>query len=228
MIRCGTIALVTGTHVGAFKVGAGTVSADLWLQALVHIKTLSVPASKTFRAGDTLVRAWGIHTLFIGTSAWRQTLIDILAVSSPRHTVPAVTVFAPEGPYGVDAATLPTHIEPQTFIHIYAASALLTGHKPCWANTQETSLCVLTATLGAEVWGLSTFVNVNAFPLLLAEPVAVVANAGVPHRQVDAVACPTDVWVHGALVDLCHLSRSNHLTGTRRGSFGSHFDRHRG
>lgn len=37
MVRCGAIALVTGTHVGAFKVGAGTVSADLWLQALVHI-----------------------------------------------------------------------------------------------------------------------------------------------------------------------------------------------
>lgn len=37
MVRCGAIALVTGTHVGTFKIGAGTVSADLWLQALVHI-----------------------------------------------------------------------------------------------------------------------------------------------------------------------------------------------
>lgn len=42
----------------------------------------------------------------------------------------------------------------------YTVRTLLTGHKPCWANTQETSLCVLTATLGAEVLDLSTFINV--------------------------------------------------------------------
>lgn len=53
----------------------------------------------------------------------------------------------------------PSDIRKKTVI-TYAASALLTGHKPCWANTQETSLCVLTATLGAEVLDLSTFVNV--------------------------------------------------------------------
>lgn len=37
MVRCRAIALVTGTHVGTFKIGAGTISADLWLQTLVHI-----------------------------------------------------------------------------------------------------------------------------------------------------------------------------------------------
>lgn len=48
----------------------------------------------------------------------------------------------------------------------------------------------------------------NAFPLLLAEPVAIIADAGVPHGQVDAVSCPTDVWVHGALVDLFERNKA--------------------
>lgn len=118
MVWSGAVALVTGTHVGAFKVGAGTVRADLWLQALVHVKALSIPASEAFRAWDALVRAWGVHTLFFRTSAGCQTLIDILAVSLPGHPVATVTIFTPEGPGSVDAATLPTHVRPQTFIHI--------------------------------------------------------------------------------------------------------------
>lgn len=31
------IAPVTRTHVGAFQVGASTICADLWFQALIHI-----------------------------------------------------------------------------------------------------------------------------------------------------------------------------------------------
>lgn len=57
----------------------------------------------------------------------------------------------------------------------------------------------------------------NAFPLLLAKPVAIVAYAGVPHRQVDAVACPTDVWVHGALVDLFERNKAAWKKGTAGG-----------
>lgn len=51
-------------------------------------------------------------------------------------------------------------------------------------------------------WSVSQMSLTNTFPLLLAKPVAVIAYAGVPHGQVDAVSCPTDVWVHSALVDL--------------------------
>lgn len=228
VVRRGAVAPVAGTHVGAFEVGAGTVSADLGLLAFVHIQALAIPASEAFCAGDALVRAGGIDTLLIGTSAWCQTLIDILTVSPPRHPVPTVTIFTAKGPESVDATALPTHVGPQTFIHVYAVGTLLTGHKPCWANTQETSLRVLTATLGAEVLDLSTLIDVHTLPLLLTEPVAIIADASVPHRQVDAVSCPTDVWVHSTFIDLCYLSRSNHLTGTRCGSFGSYLYRHRG
>lgn len=41
----------------------------------------------------------------------------------------------------------------------------------------------------------------NAFPLLLTELIAFVADAGVPHWQVNAVSCSTDVRVHGTLID---------------------------
>lgn len=81
MVWCGAVALVAGTHVGAFQVGAGTIGTDLWLQALVHIEALSIPAAEPFCAGHTLVRTWGIHALFLGTSTWGQTLIDILTVA---------------------------------------------------------------------------------------------------------------------------------------------------
>lgn len=227
MVWCGAIALVTGTHVGAFQVGAGAIGADLWLQAFVHIKALSIPASEAFRAGHTLVRTRGVHTLFVRTGAWLQTLINILTLALPCHPIPAVTVLAPERPHSVDAATLPTHVRPQTFIHIYTVSTLLIGHKPCWANTQETSLCVLTTALGAEVLDLSTFINVNALPLLLTELVALIADTGIPHRQVDAVSCSADVWVHSTFVDFCDLGGSNHLASAGCRCFGGHFHRHR-
>lgn len=42
----------------------------------------------------------------------------------------------------------------------------------------------------------------NTFPLLLTEPVAIVAYAGISHWQVDAVSRPTDVWVHSTFIDL--------------------------
>lgn len=42
----------------------------------------------------------------------------------------------------------------------------------------------------------------HTLPLLLTEPVAIIADASVPHWQVDAVSCPTDVWVHSTFVDL--------------------------
>lgn len=210
----GAVALVTGAHVGAFEVGARTVCADLWLQALIHINALSVPASEAFCAGDTLVRAGGVHTLLIRTSARCQTLINILTMASPAHPVAAVTIFTPEGPHSVDTASLPTYIGPQTFIHIYAASALFTGHESCWADTQETSLSVLTAPLGAQVLGLSTFVNINTFPLPLTELVAFIANTGIPHRKVNTVSRSTDVWVHSTFIDFCYLGRCNHLAGT--------------
>lgn len=83
MVWCGAVAPVAGTHVGPFQVGAGTIRTDLWLQALVHIKALSIPAAEPLCAGHTLVRARGVHTLFLGTSAWLQTLINILTVASP-------------------------------------------------------------------------------------------------------------------------------------------------
>lgn len=113
------IALVAGAHVGALEVGTRTICADIWLQTLVHIKALSIPASESFCAGDTLVRPRGIHTLLIWTSTWSQTLINILAPASPGHAVPTITVFAPEGPHGVDAVSLPTDVRPQAFVHIY-------------------------------------------------------------------------------------------------------------
>lgn len=208
------VALVTGTHVGAFKVGASAVGADPRFQALIHIETLPVPPTEPFRAGDTLVRSRRIHTLLTRTSAWSQTFINILTVSPRGHAVPAVAVFALERPHGVDAVTFPTHVRPQALINIYAVSTLLAGHKSGWANTQETSLCVFTAPLGAEMLGLRAFINVNTFPLSLAELVALVAYAGVPHRQVNAVSCSTDVRVHSALIDFCYLSGRDNLAGT--------------
>lgn len=208
------VALVTGAHVGAFKVGAGAVGADLWFQALVHIEALPVLPTEPFCAGDALVRSGGIHALLTRAGAWSQTFINILAVSPRGHAVPAVAVFALERPHGVDAVTFPTHVRPQALINIYAVGTLLAGHKSGWANTQETSLCVFTAPLGAEVLGLRAFVNVNTFPLSLAELVALVAYTGVPHRQVNAVSCSTDVRVHGTLIDFCYLSGCDNLAGT--------------
>lgn len=41
----------------------------------------------------------------------------------------------------------------------------------------------------------------SAFPLLLTELIAFIADAGVPHRQVNAVSCSTDIRVHGTLID---------------------------
>ena len=41
----------------------------------------------------------------------------------------------------------------------------------------------------------------NTFPLLLIELVAIVAYTGIPHWQVNAVSCSTDVRVHSALID---------------------------
>lgn len=207
------VALVTGAHVGAFKVGASAVGADLWFQALIHVETLPVPSTEPFRAGDTLVRPRRIHTLLTRTSTWSQTFINILTVSLRGHAVTAVAVFALERPHRVDAVTFPTHVWPQALIHIYAVSTLLAGHESSWANTQETSLCVFTTPLGAEVLGLRAFVNINTFPLSLAEFVSLVAYAGVPHRQVDAVPSPTDVGVHSTLIDFCYLSGRDNLAG---------------
>lgn len=221
VVRGRGVALMTRAHVGAFKVGASAVGAGLRVLALIHIQTLPIPSSEPFCAGNTLVRSRRIHALLIRTSTWTQTLINILAVSSRGHAVAAVTVLAAEGSHGVDAVALPAHVRPQALINIYAASPLLTGHKSCWANTQETSLRVLTASLGAEVLGLAAFVNINTFPLLLTELVALVADTGVPHRQVNAVSCSTDVRVHRTFIDFCYLSRCDHLAGTGRRSFRS-------
>lgn len=42
-----------------------------------------------------------------------------LATAAPGHAVPAVTVFAPEGPRGIDAVPFPAHIWPQALVNIY-------------------------------------------------------------------------------------------------------------
>lgn len=41
----------------------------------------------------------------------------------------------------------------------------------------------------------------NTFPLLFTELEALVANAGVPHWQVDAVSCSANVRVHSTFID---------------------------
>lgn len=41
----------------------------------------------------------------------------------------------------------------------------------------------------------------NTFPLLLAELVAFVAYARVPHWQVNAVSCSTDIRIHSTFID---------------------------
>lgn len=210
----GAVAPVAGAHVGALEVGTRTICADVWLQTLIHIKALSIPASEAFCAGDTLVRPRGIHTLLIWTRTWSQTLINILTTASRGHAVSTITVFTSEGPHGVDAMSLPTDVRPQALVHVYAVSTLLTGHKSRRANTQETSLGVFTASLGAEVLGLSAFININTLPLLLTEPVAFVADTGVPHRQVNAVSCSTYIRVHSTFINFCYLSRCNHLART--------------
>jgi hypothetical protein len=41
----------------------------------------------------------------------------------------------------------------------------------------------------------------DTFPQLFTELVALVAYAGIPHRQVDAVSCSANVRVHSTFVD---------------------------
>lgn len=214
VVRSWAIALVARTHVGAFQVGASTISADVSFQALVHIKALSIPAPESFCAGNTLVRSRRIHTLLTRTSTWSQTLINIFAAASSVHAVPTVTVFTPVGTHNVDAAPFPADIRPQAFIHIYAVSTLPVGHISCRADTQETPFSVFTASLGAEVLVLSTFIDINTFVLLFSYIVTIVAFTGVPLRQVQADPLATDTRVHGTFIDFCDLSRCDHLAGT--------------
>lgn len=42
-----------------------------------------------------------------------------LTTASRGHAVPAITVFTPEGPHGVDAVSLPTDVRPQALVHVY-------------------------------------------------------------------------------------------------------------
>ena len=50
------------------------------------------------------------------TSRWHWLT---LTMAAPGHAVPAVAVFTPEGPHGIDAVSFPTHIWPQALVNIY-------------------------------------------------------------------------------------------------------------
>lgn len=47
----------------------------------------------------------------------------------------------------------------------------------------------------------------NTLPVLLAELVALIAYAGIPHRQVNAVSCSTDVRVHSTFIDFFKINK---------------------
>ena len=50
-----------------------------------------------------------------------------LAMASGGHAVPAVAVFTPEGPHGIDAVPFPADVWPQALINIYAKQKTLSS-----------------------------------------------------------------------------------------------------
>lgn len=48
---------------------------------------------------------------------------------------------------------------------------------------------------------LEKFIHTRTFCLLFIKLVALVADAGVSHRQINTVSCSTDIGVHCAFID---------------------------
>lgn len=72
-------AFVTQTAVSAREVFTAAIGTDAWLLTLVDIITDASFSLVSRQTGHTLVRSWGVLTLFIGTGVWTQTLIYIFA-----------------------------------------------------------------------------------------------------------------------------------------------------
>jgi hypothetical protein len=65
------------------------------------------------------------HILHFTITSIYQSCRLTLTTASPGHPEATVTVLTPEGPHGVDAAALPTHVGPQALIHVYVKHKIL-------------------------------------------------------------------------------------------------------
>lgn len=70
-------AFVTQAAVSSREVFTSTVGTDARLLTFIDVITDASFGLMSWQAGHTLVRSWGVLTLFIGTSVWTQTLIYI-------------------------------------------------------------------------------------------------------------------------------------------------------